>query len=139
MKEISTDRLAELTDQLKEISQKAYAQFYIQYKKADYKPDFQNEVKPFANRTDQILAEWSPLANKWVALNQPRYLHLQQIKDTCDNLTLISVTAFQKTTRQRRFIETIQAIDYVLDTLLSELADSFDTVNQGNLIAHPNK
>lgn len=83
--------------------------------------DFQKVVKPFADRMLSNVKEWESLVMKWINEKSPKYVYPVQIHDTCENLTIISVTAFQKDTRRRRFINTISAIEHVLDNVLKQI------------------
>lgn len=114
-------RLNRLTRALLSINKEAGNQFSERTMADGYEIDFYGEVKPFADRTKRIADEWKPLAARWVRSRQPKYIYPIQIKDTYDNLMIVSVTAFQKDTRRRRFIETVKAIDYVLENMLDRL------------------
>ncbi|MBM7645251.1 hypothetical protein JOD45_001462 [Scopulibacillus daqui] len=113
--------LKDLTIELRQYNQKAYGQFVNSTRQEGYEADFYNEVKPFADKVLSAADKWKPLALEWVNKERPKYIYHIQINDTYDNLTITSVTAFQKDTRRRRFLETIKAIDYVLDAILKQL------------------
>lgn len=115
------DGLRKATKELKILNRKAHEQFVNVTSLPDYQVDFQGKVKPFADRMQSAVDAWKPIAESWVRTRQPRYIHPEQIKATCENLQIVCVTAFQKDTRRRRFIEMIEAVDYVLDTLLTQL------------------
>lgn len=104
-------RLHDLTELLREKNRIAHNQFVERTRKAGYEMDFYGEVKPFADAVQQLVDDWRPLALAWIKEKRPHYLFPQQIDDTSENLTIIAVTAFQKDTRRRRFLETIKAID----------------------------
>lgn len=115
-------QLEEITKKLKILNKRADNQFIKITAKPDYQVDFQGEVKPFADLMQSVVNVWKPLAEEWVVRRQPKYVYPEQIKATCENLQIICVTAFQKDTRRHRFVETIEAVDYVLDTMLAQLA-----------------
>lgn len=118
MDEKKLKRFLTLTNELKDLNDKAYKQFTDHTKEKEYEMDFYGEVKPFADHVTALAEEWRDLALDWLADKHPRYVHRPQVMDTYDNLTIVCVTAFQKDTRRRRFINTIKSIDYVLDTVL---------------------
>ncbi|MFT8316750.1 MAG: YppE family protein [Sporolactobacillus sp.] len=119
---LSIQKLEQLTRQLHVISQQAFEAFQNYRDAPDTAaPDFYQQVKPFADRTQEVVDQWRPLSEEWLRLEKPRYIYPIQIKDTSENLLIVCVTAFQKDTRRRRFLETIEAINYVLDTMLAEL------------------
>jgi hypothetical protein len=115
------NKLRELTLRLRELNQNALQQFSKRTREEDYQVDFYNEVKPFADKVQELIDIWRPLAEGWVRYNKPKYVFPIQIKDTYDNLSIVCVTAFQKDTRKRRFYETIKSIDYVLENILDQL------------------
>ncbi|MFX3617080.1 MAG: YppE family protein [Sporolactobacillus sp.] len=117
---LSIQKLEQLTSQLRVISQQAFEAFQNHRDAADAAPDFYQQVKPFADHTQEVVDQWRPLSEEWLRLVKPRYIYPIQIKDTSENLLIVCVTAFQKDTRRRRFLETIEAINYVLDTMLAE-------------------
>ncbi|WKB37168.1 YppE family protein [Terrilactibacillus sp. S3-3] len=110
-------RLHNLTELLREKNRMAHDQFVDRTRKEGYETNFYEEVKPFADDVQQLVDDWKPLALAWIKERRPQYLFPQQINDTSDNLTIIAVTAFQKDTRRRRFLETIKSIDYVLNSI----------------------
>lgn len=121
MAENEKARLKEMTCELKLYNRKAKAQFTDRTRRPDYSVDFFGEVKPFADHVQHLIDSWRPLAETWVREDHPEYVYPIQIKDTYDNLSIICVTAFQKDTRRRRFLEMIKSIDYVLDNILEDL------------------
>lgn len=125
--------LDRLTRELKQCSRTAFVQFTSRTQRPDYKTDFYGTVKPFADHVQKLIDQWRPLAEDWLKSHRPKYVYPIQIKNTYDNLAIICVTAFQKDTRRRRFVETVKAIDYVLDNILSDLNQERD------LTLHPNE
>ncbi|MTT32610.1 DUF1798 family protein [Terrilactibacillus sp. BCM23-1] len=83
--------------------------------------DFFGMVKPFADELKEILEEFEPLVMTWVRECHPKYVYPLQVENLVENLSIVSVTAFQKDTRRKRFLNTIHAIDYALDTILEQL------------------
>ncbi|TGA97043.1 DUF1798 family protein [Sporolactobacillus shoreae] len=130
-------RLEHLTHELKDGNMKAYDQYMNHTRSEGYQVDFQNKVKPFADRYQVLIDEWKPLVTDWVMSQKPNYVYPIQIKDTCENLSIVIVTAFQKDTRRRRFIETIKAIDYVLDNVLEQLKENIASNKSAG--CHPDK
>lgn len=116
-----TVQLEHATKKLKILNQKALDQFTKITVQPDYHADFEGEVKPFADLMQSAVDTWKPLAENWAEIRKPKYVHPEQIKATSENLQIIGVTAFQKDTRRHRFMETTEAIDYVLDTILTQL------------------
>lgn len=114
-------RLKTLTEQLRDFNNRAYDQFVNQTKSPDYEVDFFGEVKPFADQVTNALEEWQPLVMDWLRVAKPSYVFVPQIVDAVDNLTIVSVTSFQKDTRRKRFLNTISAIDYTLEMISNQI------------------
>jgi len=117
------ERLIALTDALLTYNARARDQFMNRTRKDGYTVDFYGEVKPFADEVLNLVDEWKPLVLEWIASDRPLYVHPKQINDTYDNLTIISVTAFQKDTRRKRFHETVTSIEFVLKTIRDALIE----------------
>ncbi|MCK6257471.1 YppE family protein [Fictibacillus sp. KIGAM418] len=115
------DRLNQLTRELLDANREAFDQYIENTKKEGYEVDFYGEVKPFTDRIRAMAEEWKNLSLPWVAANQPKYIHVNQINDTFDNLQFIAVFAFQPDTKEKRFTEMVKSIDYVLSTMLERL------------------
>ncbi|HET6871996.1 MAG TPA: YppE family protein [Sporolactobacillaceae bacterium] len=124
MNESQLHRLREITDELKKLNGYLKTHFIEVTKKEGYEVDFYGVVKPFADHMTKLLEEWQPLLMDWLRWKKPKYVFVPQIIDTVDNLTIVSVTAFQKDTRRLRFLNTIHAIDHVLDTILEQIPDN---------------
>jgi len=116
-------RLRELTSELSGLNQQLKTHFIEVTKKEGYEVDFYGVVKPFADHVTKLLEEWQPLVMEWIKWKKPKYVFVPQILDTVDNLTIVSVTAFQKDTRRLRFLNTIHAIDHVLVAVVEQIPD----------------
>ncbi|MCA0172037.1 YppE family protein [Bacillus sp. RAR_GA_16] len=113
--------LRKLTAELLKINEEARVQYTTRTHLNDYKVNFYDEVKPFADRALTLLKEWEPLAREWVMENKPKYLYPIQIKNTYENIEMISVVAWQKDTGPKKFNERVQSVEYVLEKLLEEV------------------
>ncbi|WP_245947361.1 YppE family protein [Bacillus taeanensis] len=116
-----TQQLLLYTKQLQQLNKQAYDQYHNRTKHEGYEVNFYEEVKPFADEVLAISNNWKPLAEEWIADAKPKYVYPIQIHDTYENLTIISVTAFQKDTKEKRFNEMIKSIDYVLHAMIEQL------------------
>lgn len=113
------NRLMEVTEELlqqNEMMLDFYEERMEHAKNRDY---FFDTVKPFADKVKALADEWFSLASEWVKKEQPVYLHLKQLEDTHENMTIASVTCFQPDTKEKRFKEMNQSIHYVLRSLES--------------------
>ncbi len=123
MKQESLKVLNDLTKELLNLNEEASQYYHNVVKKEGESADFDSVVKPFADKMLETVDRWNPLVLEWVKEYQPKYVYPIQIHDTYENLTIISVTAFQKDTRRKRFINTISAIEHVLEGILKQLPD----------------
>ncbi|KYD09229.1 MULTISPECIES: YppE family protein [Heyndrickxia] len=114
------DQLIELTKQLIALNEAAF-QSYNSVRETGVQGDFYLEVKPFADRVKHMCDEWLPLATEWVETVQPKHLHSIQLKNTSENLQMVSVKAFFPDASLKKFKEHIRSVDYVLRRLLEEL------------------
>lgn len=116
-----SERLKALTTTLLGLNEQARNQFVNKTRQEGYAVDFYGQVKPFADEVLKLVDEWKPLVFEWIHSDHPEHVYHRQINDTYDNLTITSVTAFQKDTRRKRFMETVTSIDFVLTTIISQL------------------
>ena len=117
-------QLFQWNEQLIEVNQYAHEQFVDKTHSEGYEMDFYGTVKPFADKVLVLVDNWRPLVREWIKSEQLKYIYTKQADDTYDNLTIVSVTCFQKDTRRRRFLETIKSIDYVLQAIREQLSDN---------------
>lgn len=122
----SEQSLKSLTEKLLDLNNKAYSQYVEHTKSEGYESDFYNEVKPFSDEVLKVARKWKEAALEWLGEGQVKYLYPIQIENAFENLLITSVQAFQKDTaarkfNERRFIEMIKSVDYVLNTMLSQL------------------
>lgn len=113
---IEIESVKELTNQLINYNQQI-TEIYVKTKESNKDANFYTEVKPFADNVHRTALKWKKAASKWLQHAKINYLHPQQIEDTYENLLIVSVKAFQKTTRPKRFREMTKSIDYVLNTI----------------------
>ncbi|MDQ0299395.1 hypothetical protein J2S78_001815 [Salibacterium salarium] len=109
------------TEQLKEYNNETLNAYINIAQSPDYSPDFFSEVKPFADKVKECADQWKPLAEQWIIEEKPAYFYLKQIEDTHDNILISSVRAFQSDTKEKRFREMIQSIDYILSGIEKEI------------------
>ncbi|MCF6137535.1 YppE family protein [Pseudalkalibacillus berkeleyi] len=114
---IDQQRLKTLTKELRDLNNQAYVQFTEDTLREDYEVDFYGQVKPFADKVQTLADEWKPLATKWALAEKPKYVYPIQIKDTHENMTIAAVQAFQKDTKEKRFIAMTKSIEYILESI----------------------
>lgn len=115
------EQLKELTTELLLLVEEANHQFNETKQDERYEVDFYGKVEPFVKRVDTLIEKWKPLALSWVANEEAKYLHDQQIETTVEHLKSVSVLAFQPKASKKRIIEMVKSIRYVLEHLLTEV------------------
>lgn len=94
---------------------------YSQCRETGEQGDFYKEVKPFADKVKDAVEKWEKEATDWIIQNKPKHLYPIQIKNTAENLQMVSVQAFYPKTSLSRFNHHVQSIDYILRALLEVL------------------
>lgn len=89
-------------------------------KKENKEFDFYKDMKPFVNVVDQELEEWKGLAYQWIKQEKPKYIHVQQIDQVCENLQNNALQCFVNKGKGKRFYETHQAILYTLQNIVEQ-------------------
>lgn len=110
-----TEELLELTAQLLAWNEHTMQIFQ---KRTERETDFYTEVKPFVEKLDAAAEKWKETAELWISEEKPKYIHSVQIQQTYDNLQRSAVECFMPQTKEKRFNETHQAIEYVLNSIL---------------------
>ncbi|MBS4194467.1 YppE family protein [Lederbergia citri] len=109
-----------LTEKLLKFNEEANKNF-IHCKETGEKGDFYKEVKPFADKVKDNCEQWEPAALEWVMSNKPKNLHPIQVRNTAENLQMVSVRAFFPDTSLKKFNSHVQSIDYILRRMLESM------------------
>lgn len=113
--------LSDLTIKLLQMNKTAVARKETVMQKEEHSPDFYGEVKPFCDEGSKLLTEWRPFVLQWLAAEKPLYIHPSQIESTIENLETVMVQSFYKEAKSRRFFEQAKSVEYVLESILSQL------------------
>lgn len=119
MKQTQVKELKKLTIDL--LGYAAEALDMYENRPEDSEIDFYGEVKPFADKMKTTADKWQGLAEEWLKEYKPDYLHMPQIASTHENLKILSIQAFYRDTRKRKFNEMVQSVRYVLGSLEGKL------------------
>lgn len=114
------DRLYSLTLELLDYTDR-FSEKFESTKISQMKGDFFTEVKPFADKVRGLNEEWRELAVTWISENRPKHLHEKQIDSSSEQIDLLSVQAFYPDTSRTRFINYLQSVRYILNTLIQRL------------------
>ncbi|PYZ94554.1 hypothetical protein CR194_03200 [Salipaludibacillus keqinensis] len=109
--------LKEKTSNLRQLNEKAYEN-YKEFSVGDKEADFFGHVKPFADDVKIQLEAWTPMVLKWLEYEKPSYLHPQQIDQLVENFEILSVTCFQKDTKNKKLMERYKSIEYTLSLVV---------------------
>ncbi|WP_456274270.1 YppE family protein [Bacillus sp. AK031] len=113
------NNLKQLTSDLLQLNEEILST-YKKTRERGEKGDFYQEVKPFADRTKELVDEWHQLALQWMKDSRPKNLHPSQIINTAENIEMISIQAFFPESSYKRFISHSQSVHYVLKTVLDQ-------------------
>ena len=89
----------------------------------DRSPDFFGEVKPHVDHYHEVVDEWDKLSKAYIATFKPKHVRTQQIDHAVDMLKQFLVQSFYKETGKKRFVQSIQAVQYTLETLLRAIRE----------------
>ena len=110
------------TQQLQNECQDALDRF-SEMRRLDKEPDFYNEVKPHADTIHAAIKNWQQLAHLWIKENHPKNLYVQQIDHAADAMEQFVVQSFYKGTSKKRFIQSIQSVQYTLSIVIKKLEE----------------
>lgn len=96
-------------------------QRFYHMRETDHEPDFFEEVKPYADVSHQAIAQWAEEMKVWIQKEKPRYVHEVQVDSLKDSMTQFVVQSFYKATGKKRFILSIRAARYTLQTVLDAM------------------
>ena len=113
---MDTNKLINITTKLITAGEEAVNRFYTM-REENRAPDFYNEVKPYADEMRQVLQSWQSLANEYIELERPKYMHAIQIQNAVDAMEQFFVQSFFKETSKKRFLQSVQSVKYTLETL----------------------
>jgi hypothetical protein len=116
------DKLLQNTVLLQEYNQELLEIYTKTYKEGNA-ADFYKVVKPYAEKVFTVVEQWKVNVLVWIDKERPKYLHPNQIENTVENLTTVSVQAFFPDTKPKRFKELIRSNQYILETISNYLTE----------------
>ncbi|KYG58848.1 YppE family protein [Planococcus maritimus] len=117
---------------LKQLSTKLYEECDVclsRFKKMrelDADPDFFQDVKPYADDWHAAIEEWKDASLLFIRNERPKYVHKLQIDNAAEGMGQVFVQSFYKDTSKKRFVQTIQAAQYTIQTLLTAIDEKGD-------------
>lgn len=96
---------------------------HAKMREEDRSPDFFGEVKPHVDEAHDAIDEWSRLSKAYISMERPKHVRVQQIDHAVDMMKQFIVQSFYKETGKKRFVQSIQAVQYTLDTLLRAIRE----------------
>lgn len=112
-------KVIDLTEQLIVLAKEADA-IYEEVRKDGREKDFYHEVKPFADRVQLACEQWEQRVKQWMKEAEFKHLFPQQIEQTAQNLTDVSVQAFFPKTSYKRFKSHVQSVLFILQNVKVE-------------------
>ncbi|WP_394121741.1 YppE family protein [Planococcus donghaensis] len=107
----------ELSSALYDECGKCLDRFY-EMREKDAVPDFYEDVKPYADYWHGKINEWQKESLLYIQQERPKYVHKSTIDTAAEGMTQFFVQSFYKETSKKRFIQTIQAAQYTLQTFI---------------------
>lgn len=117
---MDTTFLIQQTKQLLAACEEASERFY-KMREQNISPDFYGQVKPYADKMQQFLQMWRQEVLLFIDDQQPKYVHPVQIDHAIDAMEQFFVQSFYKETSKKRFLQSIQAVQYTLQTILRNI------------------
>lgn len=91
---------------------------FFEMRERDAVPDFYKDVKPYADYWHDKINRWQQESLLYIQKERPKYVHKPQIDTAAEGMTQFFVQSFYKETSRKRFIQTIQAAQYTLQTFM---------------------
>jgi len=110
-------QIIELSKKMINYSESALRRYELS-KQEGTRGDFHTEVKPFADEVKETAILWKEAATNWVIEHKPKNLHSSQIETAADYIEVISVQAFFPETSRKRFLDQIQSVEFILQSLI---------------------
>ena len=115
-------QLKQQTEQLIEQCEQAVARFH-RMRELDAVPDFFNDVKPHADFVHALLVQFRESAAQWIDCERPKYVRMLQIDLLIEAMEQFVVQSFYKETSKKRFLQSVQSVQYTLSTVLRYLEE----------------
>lgn len=103
---------------------------HARMREEEREPDFFGEVKPYADRVHQLIAEWKELSVEWIRQERPKHVHEAQIENAAEMMTQFVVQSFYPKTGKKRFYDSIQSAEYLLKTMMTAMEEGADGAEQ---------
>ncbi|WP_230309155.1 YppE family protein [Planomicrobium sp. YIM 101495] len=91
---------------------------FYEMRERDHVPDFYTEVKPYADHWHAEIEKWREQSAEYIKENRPKHVHFMQIENAAEGMTQFFVQSFFKETSKKRFIQTIQAAQFTIQSLI---------------------
>lgn len=114
--------LIEKTNRLLSVCEECQAR-HKTMRELDREPNFFEEVKPFADEQFAAIDQWVLLILEWIQKKRPKYVHATQIYHTEEAMKQFIVQSFYQKTGKKRFIQSIQSVQYTLKTIVQALKE----------------
>lgn len=94
---------------------------FFEMRERNAEPDFFEDVKPYADQWHDKINEWQRESLLYIQQERPKYVHKPQIDTAAEGMTQFFVQSFYKDTSKKRFVQTIQAAQYTLQTFIKAI------------------
>lgn len=114
------ESLLQLTKELVTYLDQIEAKFQS-VKESGEKSDFFAVVKPFADEVKEVNDRWRDSAIDWIDVERPKNIFEKQIQSTYEQIEMLSVQAFFPDTSRTRFVNYLQSVRFILNTVMDRL------------------
>ncbi|WP_338470054.1 DUF1798 family protein [Niallia sp. XMNu-256] len=114
---MENNKLIKLTNQLLLVSDQILQRFQ-QAKEDGQSGDFYQEVMPFSDKVQDLVDQWWVEVDLWT--KQHNQVNIKQLINTKDQLEKIAIQAFYPQTSRKNFLDMMNSITFVLNTILDE-------------------
>ncbi|MGO1060019.1 YppE family protein [Planococcus sp. FY231025] len=91
---------------------------FYEMREKDAVPDFYADVKPYADLWHAKIEQWQRESLLYIQQERPKYVHKPTIDTAAEGMAQVFVQSFYKETSKKRFVQTIQAAQYTLQTFM---------------------
>lgn len=103
---------------------------FFDARERDITYDFFEAVKPYADETRTEIEIWRQQVEAFIHEQQPKNLYMQQIDYAIEAMEQFIVQSFYQKTSKKRFLQSIQSVQYTLTIVLRKLEEAIGDDNE---------
>ncbi|MDP4083841.1 MAG: DUF1798 family protein [Bacillota bacterium] len=115
-----SERIIQLTEELFKYNH-IFMNHFLVAREKNTVPDFEKEVRPFADEVKIVNDEWCKLVKEWIDENSPKLFNKRQVESIHEQIESYSMHCFYPNTSKPRFLNTQKTVEYFLTGIKKEL------------------